>query len=73
MPDFDDLAFDLRFALTHKTIGREAKKLIRSLPEDALATVRGTVIRAAFSCVGKPTQQYAFTRACRSRCWACGT
>ena len=36
MPDVDPLAFDIRFALTHKSIGREARKLIRSLPDDAL-------------------------------------
>ncbi|MGO8917685.1 MAG: hypothetical protein ACLQJR_17415 [Stellaceae bacterium] len=35
MPDFDDLAFDIRFALTHKS-GGEAEKLIRSLPDDAI-------------------------------------
>jgi hypothetical protein len=26
MRDFDDLAFDIRVALTHKTIGHEAKR-----------------------------------------------
>ena len=26
MPDVDPLAFDIRFALTHKPIGREARK-----------------------------------------------
>ena len=36
MPDVDPLAFDIRFALTHKLIGRNARKLIRSMPEDAL-------------------------------------
>jgi hypothetical protein len=33
MPDIDPLAFGIRFALTHETVGREAKKLIRSLSE----------------------------------------
>ena len=33
MPDIDPLAFGIRFALTHETIGREARKLIRSLTE----------------------------------------
>ena len=28
MPDVDPLAFDIRFALTHKPIGREARKPI---------------------------------------------
>ena len=36
MPDVDPLAFDIRFAVTHKPIGREARKLIRSLPENEL-------------------------------------
>jgi hypothetical protein len=36
MPDIDPLAFGIRFALTHETIGREARKLIRSLTEDQL-------------------------------------
>jgi hypothetical protein len=36
MPDIDPLAFGIRFALTHQTIGREAKKLIRSLTEHQL-------------------------------------
>lgn len=35
MPDVDSLAFNIRFALTHKT-GGATKKLIRSLPEDDL-------------------------------------
>ena len=41
MPDVDPLAFDIRFALTHKPIGREARKLIRSLLDDAAALPRG--------------------------------
>lgn len=36
MPDNDPLAFGIRFALTHETIGREARKLIRSLTEHQL-------------------------------------
>jgi hypothetical protein len=36
MPDIDPLAFGIRFALTHETIGREARKLIRSLTERQL-------------------------------------
>jgi hypothetical protein len=36
MPDIDPLAFGIRFALTHETIGREARKLIRSLTEPQL-------------------------------------
>jgi hypothetical protein len=36
MPDIDPLAFGIRFALTHETIGREARKLIRSLSEPQL-------------------------------------
>jgi hypothetical protein len=35
MPELDDLASDIRFALTHKS-DAEAKKLLRSLPDDAL-------------------------------------
>ena len=35
MPDIDPLAFDIAFALTHKT-GGETKKLIRSLRDPAL-------------------------------------
>lgn len=35
MPEFDDLAFAIRFAMTQKG-GTEAKKLLRSLPDDAL-------------------------------------
>jgi hypothetical protein len=33
MPDVDPLAFAIRFALSHKPIGRDAKMLIRSLSE----------------------------------------
>jgi hypothetical protein len=36
MPDIDPLAFGIRFALTHETVGREARKLIRSLTEHQL-------------------------------------
>jgi hypothetical protein len=36
MPDIDPLAFGIRFALTHETVGREARKLIRSLTEHRL-------------------------------------
>jgi hypothetical protein len=36
MPDIDPLAFGIRFALTHETIGREARKAIRSLTEHQL-------------------------------------
>jgi hypothetical protein len=36
MPDIDPLAFGIRFALTHETIGREARKLIGSLTEHQL-------------------------------------
>jgi hypothetical protein len=36
MPDIEPLAVGIRFALTHETIGREAKKLIRSLTEHQL-------------------------------------
>ena len=36
MPDIDPLAFGIRFALTQETIGREARKLIRSLTEPQL-------------------------------------
>ena len=36
MPDIDPLAFGIRFALTHETIGREARKIIRSLSEPQL-------------------------------------
>ena len=36
MPDIDPLAFGIRFALTDETIGREARKLIRSLTEHQL-------------------------------------
>jgi hypothetical protein len=36
MPDIDPLAFGIRFALTHETIGREARKFIRSLTEPQL-------------------------------------
>jgi hypothetical protein len=36
MPDIDPLALAVCFALTHKPIGRESKKLIRSLSEHAL-------------------------------------
>jgi hypothetical protein len=33
MPDIDPFAFSIRLALTHETLGREAKKVIRSLSE----------------------------------------
>jgi hypothetical protein len=36
MPGIDPLAFGIRFALTHETIGREARKIIRSLTEHQL-------------------------------------
>ncbi|MGO8920406.1 MAG: hypothetical protein ACLQJR_31305 [Stellaceae bacterium] len=36
MPDFDHLAFDIRFALAHSSIGRDAVKLLRSLPATEL-------------------------------------
>jgi hypothetical protein len=36
VPDIDPLAFGIRFALTHEPIGREARKLIRSLTEQQL-------------------------------------
>jgi hypothetical protein len=38
VPDLDTLALNIRFALTHKTIGREAKNLIRALPEEDLVS-----------------------------------
>ena len=35
MSDVDDLAFDIAFALSQKPIG-EARKLVRSLPDEAI-------------------------------------
>jgi hypothetical protein len=45
MPDIDPLAFGIRFALTHETIGREARKLIRSLAEPQLEHLSNQVAK----------------------------
>jgi hypothetical protein len=42
MSDVDDLAFDIAFALSQKPIG-EVRKLVRSLPEDAIDQLSRTV------------------------------
>jgi hypothetical protein len=59
MPDIDPLAFGIRFALTHQTIGREARKLIRSLTEDSSSTCAGKS-RSIFGCAagnnGRPSR-----------------
>jgi hypothetical protein len=36
MSDVDDLAFDIAFALSQKPIGAKARKLVASLPEEAV-------------------------------------
>ena len=36
MSDVDDLAFDIAFALSQKPVGTEARKLVASLPDEAV-------------------------------------
>jgi hypothetical protein len=36
MSDVDDLAFDIAFALSQKPIGAKVRKLVASLPEEAV-------------------------------------
>ncbi len=36
MSDVDDLAFDVAFALSQKPVGTGARKLLNSLPEEAI-------------------------------------
>ncbi len=43
MPDIDNLAFAIRFALVHGTISREARKAIRSLSDHDLDFMYKTV------------------------------
>jgi hypothetical protein len=42
MSDVDDLVFDVAFALSQKSIG-EVRKLVRSLPEEAIDQLSRTV------------------------------
>jgi hypothetical protein len=50
MSDVDDLAFDIAFALTQKPIGAEARKLIASLPDEAVDNLSRVVAEHLLHC-----------------------